>query len=52
MDQKPETEQQPEKEDYGRINHPKKPLLTGTLYAVALVVVIVAGSLLNRLFFS
>lgn len=38
-----------EDEDYGRISHPKKPLLTGLLYAAALLAVLGAGVLFNLL---
>ena len=38
------------KEDYGRISHPKKPLLTGTLYAIALVIFVAGAILFQRLF--
>ena len=40
----------PEHEDYGRISHPKKPLLTGALYTLALAAVIAAAGLFTRLF--
>ena len=39
----------PENDEYGRISHPKKPLVTGTLYAVALAAVVAAAGLLLRL---
>ena len=38
-----------EHEDYGRVSHPKKPLLTGVMYALALAVVLAAGWLISRL---
>ena len=40
----------PESNEYGRISHPKKPLVTGTLYAVALVAVVAAAVLFTKLF--
>ena len=40
----------PENNEYGRISHPKKPLVTGTLYAVALAAVIAAAVLFTKLF--
>jgi len=40
----------PVKEDYGRISHPKKPLLTGTLYAIALAIFVAGAILFQRLF--
>ena len=36
-------------EDYGNIHHPKKPLLTGILYTVALAAVIAAAAFFTRL---
>ena len=36
--------------EYGRISHPKKPLVTGTLYAVALAAVVAAAVLLSKIF--
>lgn len=33
-----------------RISHPKKPLVTGTLYAVALAAVVAAAVLLSKIF--
>ena len=38
-----------EHEDFGRISHPKKPLLTGLLYTAALLVVLAAAALFTRL---
>ena len=40
----------PENDEYGRISHPKKPLVTGTLYAVALAAVVAAAVLLSKIF--
>lgn len=40
----------PETEDYGRITHPKKPLLTGLLYTLSLAAVIAAAAFFTRLF--
>ena len=40
----------PAREDYGRISHPKKPLLTGTLYAIALAVFVAGAILFQKLF--
>lgn len=40
----------PEDNEYGRISHPKKPLVTGTLYAVALAAVVAAAVLFTRIF--
>ena len=40
----------PENNEYGRISHPKKPLVTGTLYAVALAAVLAAAVLFTKLF--
>jgi hypothetical protein len=37
-------------EDYGSIHHPKKPLLTGVLYVLALAAVLACAALLTRLF--
>ena len=39
-----------ENDEYGRISHPKKPLVTGTLYAVALAAVVAAAVLLSKIF--
>ena len=38
-----------ESEDYGSIHHPKKHLLTGVLYTVALAAVLAAAVLFTRL---
>ncbi len=38
-----------EDDDCGRVSHPKKPLLTGLLYAAALLAVLGAGVLFNLL---
>lgn len=46
----PDAPETPAKEDYGRISHPKKPLLTGTLYAIALVVFVAGAILFQKLF--
>jgi len=40
----------PENDEYGRISRPKKPLVTGTLYAVALAAVVAAAVLLSKIF--
>ena len=40
----------PENNEYGRISHPKMPLVTGTLYAVALAAVLAAAVLFTKLF--
>ena len=40
----------PENDEYGRISHPKKPLVTGTLYAVALAAVVAAAVLFTKIF--
>ncbi len=40
----------PENNEYGRISHPKKPLVTGTLYAVALAGILAAAVLLSKIF--
>ena len=40
----------PENDEYGRISHPKKPLVTGTLDAVALAAVVAAAVLLSKIF--
>jgi uncharacterized membrane protein len=40
----------PENNEYGRISHPKKPLVTGTLYAVALAGILAAAILLSKIF--
>jgi len=42
---------QPAPEDeYGNIHHPKKHLLTGALYVLALAAVLAAAALFTRLF--
>ena len=41
----------PENDEYGRISHPKKPLVTGTLYAVALAAVVAAAVLFTKIFY-
>ena len=35
--------------DYGRITKPKKPLLTGSLYALALIIVLAFAALITKL---
>ncbi|MBR4579248.1 MAG: hypothetical protein IKO22_06540 [Oscillospiraceae bacterium] len=40
----------PAREDYGRISHPKKPLLTGLLYTLSLAAVLAAAAFFTRLF--
>ena len=40
----------PENDESGHISHPKKPLVTGTLYAVALAAVVAAAVLLSKIF--
>lgn len=40
----------PENDEYGRISRTKKPLVTGTLYAVALAALLAAAVLFTRLF--
>lgn len=40
----------PPEEDYGTIHRPKKPLLTGALYVLALAAVLACAALLTRLF--
>ena len=40
----------PENDEYGRSSHPKTPLVTGTLYAVALAAVVAAAVLLSKIF--
>ena len=37
-------------EEYGNLHHPKKQLLTGFLYAVALITVLAAAAFFTRLF--
>lgn len=36
-------------EEYGSLHHPKKHLLTGLLYTLALLAVLAAGALITRL---
>ena len=40
----------PENNEYGRISHPKKPLVTGTLYAVAFAALLGAAVLFSKIF--
>ena len=40
----------PAREDYGRISHPKKPLLTGLLYTLSLAAVLATAAFFTRLF--
>ncbi|MBR6207907.1 MAG: hypothetical protein IKQ69_02815 [Oscillospiraceae bacterium] len=40
----------PAREDYGRISHPQKPLLTGLLYTLSLAAVLAAAAFFTRLF--
>jgi len=37
-------------DEYGNIHHPKKKLLTGVLYTLALAAVLAAAALFTRLF--